>query len=127
MGAGTAVLVTYPIGRRYRGGKPRSYLTWGTAEDLATRNTFSGGAVTAFHTGWSAILSAIGAAFPLGSATFLDFVSLSYYGPPNRLITGSTGRVKTISTQRATALIDPWGTFNVSDKVASQRRRNLQR
>lgn len=127
MGAATCVLVSYPIARRYRGGKPRSYLPWGTAEDLATRNTWSGGAVTAFHTGWSAIQNAISAAFPIGAATFESFVAVSYYGPPNRTITGSTGRVRTISTTRATPLVDILGTFSVSPKVASQRRRNLQR
>lgn len=127
LGAGTAVLTHMPVSRRYRGGKPRSYLPWGTASDLDSRNTWLSGSVTDFHTGWSAILTAIGTAFPVGPATFGSFCSVSYYGPPNRTVTGSTGRVRTISTTRTTPLIDDWGTFTVSPKVSSQRRRNLQR
>lgn len=127
LGAATAVLAHYPVSRRYRGGKPRSYLPWGTSSDLGTRNTWASGSVTAFFTGWSAILNAIGAAFPLGSATIVGFLAVSYYGPPNRTVTGSTGRVRTISTTRVTPLEDGWSTFVISNKVASQRRRNLQR
>jgi hypothetical protein len=126
LGAGVAVLTHYPIARRYRGGKPRSYIPWGTADDLTNRNTWGSSAVTDFHTGWSAILSAIAAAYPIGGATFETMVSVSYYGPPNRTVTGSTGRVRTLSTTRATPLIDPWSSFSVIAKVGSQRRRNLQ-
>jgi hypothetical protein len=127
MGASTAVLINYPISRRYRGGKPRSYLPWGTAEDLLTRNTWKGASVTDFDTGWTTVQSAVQAGFPIGSASFVEFVSVSYYGPPNRTVTGSTGRVRTLSTTRAVPLVDALGDLNVSSKVASQRRRNLQR
>jgi hypothetical protein len=127
LGASTAVLVSYPISRRYRGGKPRSYLPWGTSDDLGNRNIWDTAVPGQFHTGWSAILSALAAAYPIGAATFESMVSVSYYGPPNRTVTGSTGRVRTLSTTRVTPLIDPWSTFNVSPKLGSQRRRNLQR
>jgi hypothetical protein len=127
IGASSAVLINYPISRRYRGGKPRSYLPWGTADDLLTRNSWKGASLTDFQTGWDAIQAAVAAAFPIGSATFVEFVSVSYYGPPNRTVTGSTGRVRTLSTTRAAPLIDLLGDFTVSGKVGSQRRRNLQR
>lgn len=125
LSASACVLIDYPIGRRYRGGKPRTYLPWGTSNDLDTRQTWSSPAT--FHTGWSAIVNAFLAAGPIGSAVVLGLVSVSYYGPPNRTITGSTGRVRTVSTVRAAPIVDALSTFNVSAKVASQRRRNLQR
>jgi hypothetical protein len=127
LGAGTAVLVDYAISRRYRGGKPRSYLPWGTGADLVTRNTWAGASVTDFHTGWGAIQNAITAAYPIGAATFVSFCVVSYYGPPNRTVTGSTGRVRTLSTVRAVPIVDDWDSYRVSNKVSSQRRRNLQR
>jgi hypothetical protein len=117
----------YPVARRYRGGKPRSYVPWGTADDLGDRQDWDSGVLTAFHTGWSAIISALEAAYPIGAATFVSMCAVSYYGPPNRTITGSTGRVRTISTVRAVPLVDDWSTFSVVQKIGSQRRRNLQR
>lgn len=127
LGAGSALLVHYPIGRRYRGGKPRSYLPWGTADDLTTRNTFGTGSMATFNTTWAAILNAVPAAGPVGTAALVSQVNLSYYGPPNRIITGSTGRVRTVSTVRTTPIVDLISGFSMSAKVASQRRRNLQR
>jgi hypothetical protein len=127
LGAGTALLAHYPIGRRYRGGKPRSYLPWGTADDLNTRNTWITPFLTIATTTWQAILNAVPAAGPVGTAALVSQVNLSYYGPPNRTITGSTGRVRTVSTVRPTPLIDLISGFSMSGKLASQRRRNLQR
>jgi hypothetical protein len=127
LGAGTAVLISYPISRRYRGGKPRQYLPFGSADDLNTRNVWGSASVTDFHTGWAAILAAIAAAGPIGAAVLVTQCVVSYYGPPNRTVTGSTGRVRTLSTTRATPIVDDISSFSVSAKVASQRRRNLQK
>jgi hypothetical protein len=127
LGASSCVLVHYPIGRRYRGGKPRSYLPWGVHADLTQPQVWLPASVTDFTTVWASILNAVVAAGPIGSAVIGSQVNVSYYGPPNRLITGSTGRVRTISTTRVTPLVDDLPTFSISNKVASQRRRNLQR
>jgi hypothetical protein len=127
LGAGTALLIHYPIGRRYRGGKPRSYLPWGTSADLDTRNTWDPTPLGVFSTTWAAILNAVPAAGPVGTAALVSQVNVSYYGPPNRTITGSTGRVRTVSTVRTTPIIDLISGFSASGKLASQRRRNLQR
>jgi hypothetical protein len=121
------VLINYPIGRRYRGGKPRSYLPWGTSADLNDAQTWDTTPLADFHTGWTAILAAVVAAGPVGSAVIGSQCNVSYYGPPNRIITGSTGRVRTISTTRSTPIIDDLPSFSVNRKLASQRRRNLQR
>jgi len=127
LGAGSAVLAHYSIGRRYRGGKPRSYLPWGVSDDLSSRQTWGGAAVTSFTTTWAAILNAVPAAGPIGAAALVSQCVVSYYGPPNRTITGSTGRVRTVSTTRAVPIVDLISGFTISPKVASQRRRNLQR
>jgi len=127
LGASTAMLTTYSVSRRYRGGKPRSYYPFGTSSDLSTRNTWDTGVVS-FYEGQLAVLyTAIDSAFTGAGITPVGQVNVSYYGPPNRTITGSTGRVRTISTVRATPLIDAVGNPLISDKVSSQRRRNLQR
>ena len=127
LGASSCVLVSYPVGRRYRGGKPRTYLPWGTGADLVDRNLWDPVSVGLFHTGWSTILGAVPAAGPIGAAALVSQCVVSYYGPPNRFITGSTGRIRTVSTVRGAALVDLISTFTVSPKVGSQRRRNLQR
>lgn len=127
LSASAAVLVHYPIARRYRGGKPRTYLPWGTSDDLLNRNVWSNAALVAFNTTWTAILAAVPAAGPIGGAALVSQAVVSYYGPPNRFITSSTGRVRTVSTVRATPVVDLIPGFTMSPKVASQRRRNLQR
>jgi hypothetical protein len=62
-----------------------------------------------------------------GPATITDQVNVSYYGPPNRLITGSTGRVKTISTMRADPIVDTITGISCSSIPANQRRRSGQK
>lgn len=126
IGAASSCLIHYPISRRYRGGKPRTYLPMGTDADLLTRQTWTGAFLSAIETFWNTVRVAAVDAGPVGASVVGSQVAVSYYGPPNRLITGSTGRVRTISTVRATPIVDVLSSFQPRPKVASQRRRNLQ-
>jgi hypothetical protein len=121
--AAAAVLANFAIGRRYRGGKPRMYQPWGTDTDLLTRQEWLTASVTAFELSVESILIALEG--DAGGGTNIDTsCSVSYYGPPNRIITGSTGRVRTVSTVRTVPLVDPVQASSVNVHVASQRRRN---
>lgn len=70
-------------------------------------NNFLGGIAAA---GWS------------GAGT-LGTVGVQYYGPPNRTITGSTGRVRTVSTLLATPVVWPVTGLNANARLGSMRRR----
>ena len=99
------------------------YWPLGTATDLETRQTWTTDAQSAFQAVFEAIYGSMTGSSADG-CTVGDPVNVSYYGPPNRIITGSTGRVRTVSTVRATPIVDTalGGTVNLH--LGSQRRRN---
>jgi hypothetical protein len=124
LSAGAAMVISYKIARRYRGGHPRGYWPFGTAADLTTQDewgsTFLTDALSDFNafgdanvtSGWS------------GAGT-LAGVNVSYYeGFTNH--TYPSGRVRAIPTLRGTPVIDPIIANSINPKVGSQRRRNQQ-
>jgi hypothetical protein len=126
LGADVCVLFNFPIGRHYRGGKPRGYWPLGTTADLLTRQTWQSASLALFHAAWTASAGTL-AAFTAGAITLGLPVNVSYYGPPNRFITGSTGRIRTVSTGRAVPIVDEITGLSVNSHLGSQRRRNLIR
>lgn len=126
--AGAAVLVNMPIGRRYRGGKPRSYWPFFTGSDLASPQTWLSGSVTAVAGALEAYDGAL-ESLTAGTTDLAALVSISYYEGftirPTPPIAGV--RAKNIPTPRSVAIApDVILALNVSGRVASQRRRNQQ-
>jgi hypothetical protein len=126
LGAAVAVLTQLTIGRRYRGGKPKGFWPLGTAADLDTRQTWLAGSITNFTGAIEAVMTELEEMSSSG-CTIGSPVNVSYYGPPNRIITGSTGRVRTVSTLRVTPIVDLITAIAVDASLGSQRRRNLIR
>lgn len=114
-----AAVVSHSISRHYRGGHPRTYLPLGVAADIATTGLWSTGFVAAVDTGWGAWVASMA-----GVGGITNIVNVSYYGPPNRIITGSTGRVRTVSTVRGTPIVDLITGHVTRRAIGSQRRRN---
>lgn len=126
---GTAAVVNYSIKQSYRGGKPRNYFPFGTSTDVDTTGLWTDAFVNAYSSG-------VGSFFNDLIGTIGDLVIdkqcvVSYYGPPNKVITNpTTGRARTVSTRRDA----PGGTGHPlvylvtghagSKKIGSQRRRN---
>lgn len=121
--AGTCLLVNYTIGRRYRGGKPRSYFPWFTSEDLSTRQLWEPSPISAVNallaTFFTAMLT-VGS----GSTDLTQHVNISYYDGFTVQTNPGTGRAKNVPTKRVTPLVDNIASFATSTRVASQRRRN---
>jgi hypothetical protein len=126
LGAAVAVVSKLTIGRRYRGGKPKGFWPLGTDTDLDTRQTWLAGSVTSFLDAIESIMTTL-EGVSAGGCTIAVPVNVSYYGPPNRIITGSTGRVRTVSTVRAVPIVDTIVGIAVDTHLGSQRRRNLIR
>jgi hypothetical protein len=124
--ASAAVLLNATVGRRWRGGKPRGYWPLGTATDLLTRQTWESASQAAFLSALETVVTHLSGEANGGSVIGAP-VNVSYYGPPNRTLTGSTGRVRTVSTVRAIPLVDAITGYGVNVHVASQRRRDLIR
>jgi hypothetical protein len=121
--AGTAFLLNYHIARRYRGGKPRSYMPWLSQAALATPQTWATASLNFAVTSWNSFITAVRAA-PWAGGTLTGQVNVSYYSGFTNY-TGSTGRNKVRSTVRATVPTpDVIQTVSGNTRVASQRRRN---
>ena len=127
LGAAVCMLVNMPIGRRYRGGKPRSYWPFGVEGDLDSPQLWS----SAFKsTVAGALESYLGDLETVSeSGTVLStLVSVSYYNGFTAVTNPITGRTRDVPKVRTAAITPDIITGLVpSSKVASQRRRNLQR
>ena len=117
-----AFLVTKTILRRYRGGKPKTFLPVGTALDLATQGTWGSGIIAGITGSWATFVGDIIA--DASYATFSAEVCVHYYGPPNVVVINPvTGRARTVSTLRAVPLVDDVQGYSYEAAVATQRRR----
>jgi hypothetical protein len=126
LGADVCALWNIPIGRHYRGGKPRMYWPLGTDTDLETRQTWTTDAQAAFQAAFTAVYGALDGASSSGTTPGAP-VNVSYYGPPNAYKGVAPGRVRTVSTLRTAAIVDQVTGGSVNIRLASQRRRNLFR
>lgn len=125
MAAGTALVVSFAISRRYRGGHPRMYLAAGGSGDLSTRQTWGGAFLAAANAAAQGYLDAIAAAVWAGGGV-LGQVNVSYYQgfTPFRY---PSGRYRNIPNLRVGGpIVDAVNSVSASPKVGSQRRRNLQ-
>lgn len=124
LAGGTAVVVGYNIGRRYRGGKPRNYFPWGTANDLQTRQLWTNSFITDIQTAFSSFAgSFIGAAS--GGTTIAAHINVSYYEGFTTPTPAPGKRAKNVSTPRVTPLPNDIVSFTVRTAPGSQRRRNV--
>ena len=119
---GAAMVISHSISRHYRGGHPRSYLPLGVSGDISTAGFWSDAFVIASDAGWGSFNAAN--IVTEGSLVIQDLVNVSFYGPPNRVITGSGGRVRTVSTVRGVPIVDHVTGHNARKVIGSQRRRN---
>jgi hypothetical protein len=126
---GTAAVANYSIRQSYRGGKPRSYWPLGTSTDVASTGFWADAFVTDYTTAVQALVT--GTIGTTGDLVVDKQCVVSYYGPPNKVITNpTTGRARTVSTRRdATGgtghpLVYDITAQNGSKVIGSQRRRN---
>lgn len=116
-----ATVVDYTIGRRYRGGKPRSYYPFGANADQTGGNLWTSAYLTEINNAVTAFTTAV-VGVNSGGTILSTPVSVSYYSGFTTY-TGSGGRPKTRATLRATPLLDPITAHSVRRTIGSQRRR----
>jgi hypothetical protein len=119
----TAVLMNHQIARRYRGGKPRSYLPFFVSADLVGAGGWQSTAVAAMNTGWAAFIAAVIPATS-GSTTIEALANVSYYQGYNAATITPSGRAKNHPKLRGAPLVDLITGSTCNNKPASQRRRN---
>lgn len=110
----TCALVSKDIARRYRGGRPRSYLGVGVDADLTDDGDWSTAATGVFLNGYTAVVDAFNGAHS-GSTTITAEVNVSYYG--------GAPTVEGKSVRRETPVVDSILAYSMDQKVATQRKR----
>jgi len=124
LGAGTALVVSEKIERRYRGGHPRQYLAGIPSAELFDAQSWLPAYLASIGPAYIAFRAECLTGAPTALQPATD-VSISYFsGFTNH--TFPSGRVRPIPNPRATPLVDQIATFTMNPKVASQRRRNKQ-
>lgn len=118
----SAVLVNYQIDRRYRGGKPRSYLPWGAAGDIGNRQTWAAVFISEVNTALADVFAHIIGATS-GGTTIQQHVNVSYYHGFTVVTNPISGRARNVPTLRSSPRVDTIVSFAVSTRIANQRRR----
>ena len=119
---GTAVVSSYEISRRYRGGHPRSYWPLGLGADLQNDGTWTSGFVSSCQSAIDTVIDSLPAATH-GSTTIVNQVNVSYYDGFTSVENPITHRYRNVPTLRATPLVDNVNSIVVRPYVGSLRRR----
>lgn len=121
--ANVATLVNLIISRRYRGGKPRWYWPFGTAEDLNTPEQWGSTFTTAAQGGLQLHIDDL-IVMSAGTTSVTKLVNVSYYQGFTAVTNPITGRTKDVAKLRTGGpVVDNLNSFAVNAKVGSQRRR----
>jgi hypothetical protein len=117
-----ALVSSYEIARRYRGGHPRGYWPLGQSTNLATPQTWDSGFVATIHTQLSAFFTGIRAAVWTGGGSLVH-VNVSYFEGFTVVTDPVTGRARNVPTVRGTPLIDTVTSRIERIRIGTQRRR----
>lgn len=124
LSAGVCAVVNHLIGRRYRGGKPRSMIWAGVETDLQTVGTWKTSFITAMETAWSGFVADVVSA-PWGGGGTLDPVNVSYYEGFTAVQNPVTLRWRNVPKLRTGGPVtDAIFADTVRAALGSQRRRN---
>lgn len=122
---GTALVIKFRIGKRYRGGHPRFYLVGRGDASLQTSNTWTAACVTGVTNAFSAFIAAAVLAPPAAVGT-LTHTTVNYFSGFTVVTNPVTHRARNVPTVLGTPLFNDVLGYAVNPIVASQRRRNLQ-
>ena len=126
LSAAACLLVNMTIDRHYRGGKPRSYWPLGDSGMLDDAQRWDVDPLAAFQSFFSEYAITLGSAF-YGPLTLAGPVNVGYYSGGAMYPTSNPDRQKFRSAKLVVPNFDSVQAYVANVKVASQRRRNLQR
>jgi hypothetical protein len=126
IGADVCMLASMRIARRYRGGKPRSYLPLGTTNVLQTAQTWAATFVSNVQLALDATRADIAVTVASGT-TLTTLVNVSYYQGFTVVTNPVTGRARNVPKLRVGGpVVDVVTNWVAESRLASQRRRNLR-
>lgn len=123
---GACVLVAHAIARRYRGGKPRTYLPLGIASVIATTGLWQTGFVSSVDAAWGGWVAGVTTTY--GSLSVNELVNVSYYSGYEWVNRGTSGAPKwvRVPTVRATPVVDAITGHTTNKVIGTQKRRNRE-
>lgn len=119
---GSAVVASYEISRRYRGGHPRSYWPLGGGNELLSDGLWESSFITSCQSAIDDVIDALPGTIE-GSTTITNQVNVSYYDGFTSVENPITHRYRNVPTLRATPVVDPVTSIVVRQYVGSLRRR----
>ena len=121
-------LINFEVARRYRGGKPRIYLPYGTDTDVLDPQHWTAAFTAALSAAWGSFIDSVLAAAWSGGGPLVQY-SVSYYLGSTELTTGVPPYVRghTIPTKRAAPMSYLITDYTVNPVFGSQRRRVRKR
>ena len=126
LGAAVSLLASMHIGRRYRGGKPRSYLPLGVAEDLLTEQTWTLTFLSNVQASLDSFRTNV-ATITAGGCSLGSLVNVSYYHGFVVETNPITGRARNVPVLRTGGpVVDNAVNWVAEQRLSSQRRRNLR-
>lgn len=120
----TSVLFNYHLGRRYRGGHPRSYVPMGLASDLTTEQRWASTPLGDFLTGWEDLFAFYTGSVWAGGGT-IENVNVSYFEGFTPVQNPITLRWRNVPKVRPTPLVDVVAAVEANPAPAFQSRRGL--
>jgi hypothetical protein len=118
----TALVVSYEIARRYRGGHPRGYWPLLTADQLLNPQRWTDAAIAGMTTDLGNFFTGVLGLGWSGAGT-LSQVNVSYFHGFTVVTSPTTGRARNVPTVRATPIVDGVTAFIPRLRVGTQRRR----
>jgi hypothetical protein len=116
------MVISYEIGRRYRGGHPRGYWRFGDGGQYGDSGHWSAGFITTTNTAFNAFFTALFAAGWTGAGT-LTQVNVSYYSGFTVVTNPITHRARNVPTLRVAPTVDTVTSIVARSSFGSQRRR----
>jgi len=120
--ADVALVVSYEIDRRYRGGHPRGYWPIGQSTSLSTPQLWSSADVAAWQTAFETFFANVESAEWSGAGG-LQHCNVSYYHGFTVITDPITGRARNLPTLRDAPLIDAVSSIVARRHIGTQRRR----
>lgn len=120
------MVFSFPNSRRFRGGHSRLYLGGLPQTVLQDPQHWTAAIVTTMTGRWDAFMDDITDALTLPIMGVTRQVTVSYFEGFTVVTNPITHRARNVPTLRGAPLVENVVNVHVSNKVASQRRRNLQ-
>lgn len=122
--AAITMVVKHLIQRRYRGGKPKTFLSGVNGNWSHDAQSWGADDVASAESSWGVFITDTIAGAP-DSLGAVNLVNVSYYQGFTSVENPITGRWRTIPSLRAVPVVDPIVAHVIDAKFGSQRRRSL--